>query len=393
MLSFIKAVVPIVLLLSLLAACTTGTSGIKRERDEALAALEVAEAEAATANTALAAAEAEAATANTALAAAEAEAATAKSALAAAEAEAAVVEADLDKAEQEAADAKAELAAIPQPPHVLTVPEHMHVGVVLSSAVTRNFAENSVSRGGLQATRLTSDGAGGYHLTYTDAAGQENTFHFLAEHSVSYGFRSGSGPGGHRLYAARDAGWYDYTSIMGFGINIGEGEETTSGNDTNFIIGDRTPISGIPTQGTATYMGRFRAYAWPVNDPARAANIDYRSSRVSLTADLDVGRMTGRISDVYAQDDNDVQTTLTGHIDIASSWIVDGQFTSTLTGLDPDNPNAPVDSSVRGLTGDLFGQFYGPNADEVGGVVNASHGNMVMSGTIIAAQGRRTGAQ
>ena len=180
---------------------------------------------------------------------------------------------------------------------------------------------------------------------------------------------------------------------MSFGVSLGEGPvggDTALTPSTFFIMGDRTPTSNIPTQGTATYQGRLRAYAWPVDNPARAARIDYRSSRVFLAADLDARRMTGLISSVYTEDDNDAQTDLTGHIEIASSWIVDGQFTSTLTGMDPDNPGASLASSVRGLTGDWFGQFYGPNAEEVGGVVNASHNNMVMSGTIIAAQGRRT---
>lgn len=299
---------------------------------------------------------------------------------------------------QELDAARAALAAIPQPPDALVVPDHMHVGEVPSSAVTRNFADNTVTHGGIQVTSATSDGADGYRVTYMDTAGQEHTFHFLADHRVGDSDYWRSGRGGHRLWA-RDVGWYDYTNIMAFGVSIvedgslGTGGDTVVTPETHFIMGERTPASGIPSQGTVTYQGRFRAHAWPMDNAERDALIEYRSSRASLVADLDVGRMTGRISSVYTEDQDDTQTDLTGHIDIASSWIVGGQFTGTLTGLDPDNPDAPLESSVRGLSGNLFGQFYGPNAEEVGGVVNASHNNMVMSGTVVAAQGRRTGPQ
>ena len=57
-------------------------------------------------------------------------------------------------------------------------------------------------------------------------------------------------------------------------------------------------------------------------------------------------------------------------MEIGSGSIVNGQFTGTLRGID-SNPNAPLDTSVRGFEGDVLGEFYGPGAEEVAGVLNA----------------------
>ena len=49
----------------------------------------------------------------------------------------------------------------------------------------------------------------------------------------------------------------------------------------------------------------------------------------------------------------------------------DGQFTATLTGMDDDS-DVPLNESVRGFMGEIVGRFFGPNAEELGGAVNAS---------------------
>ena len=51
--------------------------------------------------------------------------------------------------------------------------------------------------------------------------------------------------------------------------------------------------------------------------------------------------------------------------------IMDGQFTASLTGMD-SAANAPMAVTVDGYKGDMLGEFYGLNAEEVGGVWNAT---------------------
>ena len=65
--------------------------------------------------------------------------------------------------------------------------------------------------------------------------------------------------------------------------------------------------------------------------------------------------------------------------EIGKGRIVDGQFTATLTGRD-SNAAAAMDDTVRGYEGGVLGEFYGPAAEEVGGVLNASRSDRVMVG-------------
>ena len=74
--------------------------------------------------------------------------------------------------------------------------------------------------------------------------------------------------------------------------------------------------------------------------------------------------------------------------DIEHGRIADGQFTATLTGVDT-NADAATDQTVAGYEGDILGEFYGPAAEEVGGVLNAESDahDSVISGCI-----RRSGS-
>ena len=58
------------------------------------------------------------------------------------------------------------------------------------------------------------------------------------------------------------------------------------------------------------------------------------------------------------------------HFNITGGRIVDGQFTATLTGMGAED--AESDDTVLGYKGGILGEFYGPAAEEVGGVLSAS---------------------
>ena len=51
------------------------------------------------------------------------------------------------------------------------------------------------------------------------------------------------------------------------------------------------------------------------------------------------------------------------------------------------NAAAPADETVRGYEGGILGEFYGPAAEEVGGVLNASRNDRVMHGAFAGKQG------
>ena len=56
-------------------------------------------------------------------------------------------------------------------------------------------------------------------------------------------------------------------------------------------------------------------------------------------------------------------------LDISGGRIVGSRFTADWMGVDTDTTSVPEDS-VRGFSGAMFGEFYGPAAEEVGGVLN-----------------------
>ncbi len=124
--------------------------------------------------------------------------------------------------------------------------------------------------------------------------------------------------------------------------------------------------------GTATYHGRLYSDTWLTTD----SNSDWEqriSGTVRIVANFDMRALEGRIYRIRGSEPGDSARTVwpTSSFTLTNGRIVNGQFTATLTGVDSD-PNTPLDESVRGFMGHVLGEFYGPNAEEVGGVVSAT---------------------
>ena len=140
---------------------------------------------------------------------------------------------------------------------------------------------------------------------------------------------------------------------------------------TWFVFGVRT--EDLP-MGTATYHNKFRARTWETaNDDSDQRQRFYATMRI--VANFDMRALEGR---VYAVEGTPRDGEYADRVDwptssfaLTDGRIVNGQFTATLTGVDSD-PNTPLDESVRDFMGQVLGEFYGPNAEEVGGVVTAT---------------------
>ena len=138
---------------------------------------------------------------------------------------------------------------------------------------------------------------------------------------------------------------------------------------TWFVFGVRT--ENLP-MGTATYHGRFQSWSFRSADPDWNMRL-FVSGAMRLVANFDMRSLDGRIIGIRGRraDQNQTRTWETSSFAITEGRIVNGQFTATLTGLDSD-PTTSFDESVRGFMGHILGEFYGPNAEEVGGVVTAT---------------------
>ena len=209
------------------------------------------------------------------------------------------------------------------------------------------------------------------HIAYV-LHGQEQKAEFGAADFDPYNeFEKEIEGGGQWLWAVtgdfnRDSG-YDYLGVYGFGHWVGSLSYRTFAS-----VGVRTDPANMPT-GSVTYAGRIRADAFKQDNPS--SDFRYRvEGDLSLTADFDAATLDGNVSGIRTRGQSESSWSSlpeTTSFEIGNGQIAGGQFTATLTGADT-NSNAPLAQSVRGYEGNVLGEFYGPAAEEVGGVFTAT---------------------
>ena len=115
---------------------------------------------------------------------------------------------------------------------------------------------------------------------------------------------------------------------------------------------------------------------WDTGDPNRTTGRDLIRGVLSLDANLDVGAISGQVGDFRRFDpgaDSPAWEALAdaNAFEIDGS-IMEGRFTADWEGR--DSGETPTEDSVRGFTGTMLGEFYGPAGEEVGGVLRGHRG-------------------
>lgn len=159
---------------------------------------------------------------------------------------------------------------------------------------------------------------------------------------------------------------FQYMDLYGAG-----GRTDDTYNRQLLAFGARTDADSLPV-GAATYVGTFFAE----NHAAEYSSLDDRSflrGEWRLRADFSESTLAGSIGTVRKRDPDDHWRYLphTTSFRIRDGRIVDGQFTAAVSGVDSDSQAAP-ERTLRGFEGDVLGEFYGPAADEIGGVLRAT---------------------
>lgn len=192
-------------------------------------------------------------------------------------------------------------------------------------------------------------------------------------------YTSGTWTGGgsrlidHSTVASRDTGGgktfnsqLDYSAGLSY-VSLGQWNWWISDNATGnteeytslyFVHGDRTPAGDVPASGTATYSGQSLGYSTDAVDRGSAygAPID-----VSLAADFGQRSIAAQLSrDAQTSGDQIGGVTTVASVDLhgAGSITTGGSFAVPLTGTVNTTP----------VAGALDGAFFGPNAEQVGGV-------------------------
>ena len=247
----------------------------------------------------------------------------------------------------------------------------------LSSTLGLNYRDSRVSLSDNAHVRaISSDGQGGFHVTYV-ISGQERTVHFESSEYRS-SFRNYGNSDGSRI---TDVLWSYTNSFTRRGTDRNRGStefryfdghgSVVPGHRIYMSYGARTEPGGFSVP-SATYAGRMSGNTYSRNAPD-SANRTLVAGALSLTADFEDGTIEGRIDRIRtrpAGNTNYAGLPFSTRFDIGRGHIVDGQFTATLTGVDTD-ADAATDRTVAGYTGSILGEFYGPAAEEVGGVLNA----------------------
>ena len=235
---------------------------------------------------------------------------------------------------------------------------------------------------------VASDGEGGFRVTYV-IDGRESLVHFEADqyHEQHRQFRGESEDrlAPYWLWSWTDSfqpdpddpsatdrtdgsSTYDYFDLNGWAV--GAGYTIFRGYSA---YGVRTLPENL--SGTVTYEGRLQA-EWQDADDPNASGRTWLRGILNLEANLDDGEIAGRIDKLLVRPPavRQYQPMADGNvINIANTSIDEARFTADWIGEDP-NTEASLTETIRGFSGTVLGEFYGPTAEEVGGVLSGRRG-------------------
>ena len=250
----------------------------------------------------------------------------------------------------------------------MLLPDSNNQFAPLSSTLQRTFSGEDVGTSiadDFHVKTISGDGANGFNVTYV-VGDEERMVHFGADGFDTADCRSCyyvEDQEGRRYWFGEFNEVLDYADVYGGSF--------PGGSRPYFIFGARTESGNLPI-GSVSYFGRMYVQAYKQDDPDNDQRVEM-DGRIVLTADLDESTLDGVVQALRSKPRGGQWSGMSdtsAHFDITDGRMVDGQFTATLTGV--GDQSAAADETVHGYEGSILGEFYGPTADEVGGVVSAT---------------------
>ena len=247
------------------------------------------------------------------------------------------------------------------------------LSVLSWAAVERDFsAPSSAPADAAKVMAIETDGAAGVHLTYT-IDGDEHQVHLAESDFESNRFAVGGYSkqiGARTLYLIPqgrnsfvEAFRFDYFNLDSFSV-IDFADDGSFSRSWRGALVYGAPTETLPAAVTAEYVGIMRAEAFPVDSADFAARTRLRSNSLTLTANFETGKVNGLIDEILVRRPGERSYMDTdGQITIDVGNVADTGFTASLTGS----------RSQAGFTGEMTGQFYGPEAAEVAGVIKGTN--------------------
>ena len=229
---------------------------------------------------------------------------------------------------------------------------------------------------------ISGDGDGGYYVTFV-IDGEEWTQHYTKEHYSP-------DEGGYFESKLEDSApyyssiWFERAGFTYFNVLGGVSGSLDPNIRPRFYF-----IAGVKTEnlpnGTAEYVWDMYGQIWRNNDRSDRTHV---SGVGVLRADFEQSTVNGEISNIRVRPQNsDSYSSLEDNkFMIETGNISNSQFVANLIGTDSTSGSSgtqhsnEVISSIQGFDGNVLGEFYGPQANEVGAVLNATRGDAVLFG-------------
>ncbi len=264
------------------------------------------------------------------------------------------------------------------PPEVVGVNMSTEEFTPITTSVYRDSANSTTTPsapGSASIKTIVRDGHGGIRVVYVvDGTEADVTFtpdDFNDSNSL-YSIRAGGVF--HGLINYRQFDSLDYLDVNGWLIGPEAGPDSHWGFAAH---GVNTMPENMPVTGSATYIGLMRSDAWDNDNPSSSTGrtrIRSLDESMTLNVNFDDGELTGRIEAVHIEwpDAADyMRLADTNTIEISNGKISPNGFAADWMGVDT-NPNSIPRETVRGFSGDMNGHFYGPAAEEIGGLMTGS---------------------
>lgn len=178
---------------------------------------------------------------------------------------------------------------------------------------------------------------------------------------------------------------YSYVAMGEWSWRVVDLDGAAAGDfgDLLFVDGDRTPASGIPASGKATYDAHTLALLSGSSTPG----IPF-----TLTADFGLRTISTLISQDYRYNSaggSAGEPILGIHVNGTAPFSNDGLFDIALSGtVNYSHSNSPTTPTAESVAGDMNGAFFGPHAEQVGGVfdLGRSDGTVLVQDAFVGRQ-------
>ena len=156
------------------------------------------------------------------------------------------------------------------------------------------------------------------------------------------------------------------------------------------VFGYETRPAVLQDLGSATYEGWWRSIF--VKREFRSPDQTDLHGSMTLNADLSEGEISGLVSDLFVWPSSLEDPDRTGRYLPATNKIVisDGQITDSRFGADwevqDENGDEDLDDKIRGFSGKMLGAFYGPNGEEIAGVITGTRNVSATTGQVFTGQ-------